>query len=334
MRRIIAYVSCSESREIQVFSIDPQCGMPELIQRTGTPGLALPLKVRQDRRILYAGTRSENRLLALRIEPESGLLELAGSIPAPGGPTYVATDHAVRVLFCASYRDNLLAVFPLDAGGVPQVASQIETGLDKAHCAQMDATNRWLLVPTLGADAIRSYRLQDGQHLIPADPQVTPVRTGSGPRHLVFSPDNRHVHCLNELDGSVDTFDFDPASGRLAMKQSISLLPPGFSDAAWAAELRAAPDGRFLYATERRSSTLTFFAVDRESGNLTLLGHTPTETQPRGMAVTACGCWLLAAGELSDHMAVYALDPETGWPSLCHRVPTGRAPICIETATL
>ena len=334
MTQTVVYVSCAESRDIHVFSLDTQSGEVQLHQRVATPGKAQPMKVSPDRRVLYVGTKSENELLAFGIHPDSGELALMGRVPAPGSATYVACDHTMRVAFSASYGDNNLGVFPLDAQGAPHEASQIETELPRAHCAQMDASNRWLLVPMLGIDAIGCYRLGDDLRLAPNDPAQTRVRSGSGPRHLVFSADNRHVHCLNELDGSVDLFDFDPAVGVLTLKQSISMLPHGFTDKPWAAELRATPDGRFLYATERRSSTLAVFAVDGASGELSLFGHYPTEEQPRGMDIDPSGRWLIAAGQRSGHLTVYSINPDTGCPAVRYRHATGLDPICVEVVAL
>ena len=90
---------------------------------------------------------------------------------------------------------------------------------------QSIAGNRWLLTPALGEDVIRIYRI--GETGLTAHTTVS-VRAGSGPRHPVFSPNGRHVWCLNELDGTIDMFDFDADAGGLAMRQSVNMLPPGF----------------------------------------------------------------------------------------------------------
>ncbi len=334
MTQAIVYVSCAESREIDVFALDTNSGEVRLRQRLATSGAPSPLKLSPDGRRLYAGLRAENAILALGIDSGSGELAPLGSAPAPAGPTYVACDQAMRFVFSASYGDNSLAVFPLDARGAPLAASQVETDLPRCHAALTDASNRWLLVPMLGADAIRSYRLGDDGRLTANAPAMTPVRQGSGPRHLVFSPDNRHVHCLNELDGSIDVFAFDAGAGSLALKQSISMLPHGFTGKPWAAELRVTPDGRFLYATERTASVIAVFAVDLPSGQLSLFGHYPTETQPRGMGIDPSGRWLVAAGELSGRLTVYSLNPSTGLPTAGHSHVTGDNPVCVEILSL
>lgn len=334
MTQTVVYVSCAESREIHVFSLDPHSGEVRLRQRLTMANAPLPMKVGQDQRVLYVGTRTENALLAFTIDAGSGELALLGDAPAATGPTYVSCDRAMRVAFSASYGGNCLSVFPLDAHCAPLPASQTEMDLPHVHAALMDASNRWLLVPLLAADALRIYRLQDNGRITANDPAMIKVRPGSGPRHLVFSPDNRHVHCLNELDGSIDLFDFDALAGTLTLKQSQSVLPPGFTGKAWAAELRVTPNGRFLYATDRTASVIAAFAVDLHSGRLALIDHYPTESQPRGMGIDPSGLWLIAAGQLSHRLTVYAIDPASGQLSARQSHPTGRDPICVEFAAL
>ena len=124
----------------------------------------------------------------------------------------------------------------------------------------------------------------------------------------------RFVYLLNELDAAIDVLAFDGARGTLAPLQTIGSLPPGFSGAPWAADLHLTPDGRFLYSSERRSDTLAAFRVDPADGRLTLVGHFPTEAQPRGFGITPDGRFLVAAGQRSDR-AVRA----------CHRSRQRRA---------
>lgn len=334
MTRTFVYVSCAGSREIDAFSLDTATGEAVLRQRLPTAGSPSPLRVSADGRILLAGLRSDNALLSCAIDPASGELTSLGSVSGPGGPAYVSCDRDRKTAFIASYGDNLLAVFPLEPSGRPLPSTQVESALPCAHAALTDATNHWLLVPTLGADAIRVYRLKEDGHIAANVPPLTMVRPGSGPRHLVFSPDNRHVHCLNELDGSIDAFAFDAVNGTLELTSSVSMMPHGFTGKPWAAELRVTPDGEFLYATDRRSSTLAVFSVDSQNGQLALFGHYPTEAQPRGMAVDPSGRWLAVAGQLSHHLTVYEIDPETGCPRQRFRHATGEDPICVEIVAL
>jgi len=334
MTQTVVYVSCAESREIQVFSLATDSGELRLRQSLATDGVPQPLRLSPHRRVLYAGMGFANALLALAIDPDSGELSVLGSAAAPEKPTYVSCDPEMRVAFSASYGGNTLSVFPLDAQGAPLPVSQHETALPHAHAALTDAGGGWLLVPVLAADTIRVYRLNNDESITPNVPAMVRTRSGSGPRHLVFSPDDARVYCLNELDSTIDRFDFDANAGTLTLRQSISILPPGFTGKPWSAELRATPDGRFLYASERTASVIAAFATDLQSGAMTLIDHYPTETQPRGMGIDPSGRWLVAAGQLSNQLTVYALDPATGRLAARQRYATGRDPICVEIASL
>jgi 6-phosphogluconolactonase len=94
--------------------------------------------------------------------------------------------------------------------------------------------------------------------------------------------------------------------------KSGSMLPPGFKGRPWAADLHLTPDGRFLYTSERTSSTLVGWKVDAASGELSLVGHTATEQGPRGFQIDPSGNWLLAAGQVSNGLSSYRINRSTG----------------------
>jgi 6-phosphogluconolactonase len=106
----------------------------------------------------------------------------------------------------------------------------------------------------------------------------------------------------------------DCARGTLASTGCVvSLLPANFAGGApWAADLHCTPDGRFLYASERRSSTLSSFAIDAQSGALAPLGRIPTEAEPRGFALAPDGRHLVAVGQASHRLSLYAIDAASG----------------------
>ena len=100
--------------------------------------------------------------------------------------------------------------------------------------------------------------------------------------------------CWNELTGTVTTLALDQSTGLLSELDSVSVLPPetklvpgmprgavgtpGANQAPhntdndiWAADLHLTPSGRFLYASERTTSTIGAFRVDGASGKLIYL---------------------------------------------------------------
>jgi len=99
-------------------------------------------------------------------------------------------------------------------------------------------------------------------------------------------------------------------------------------------DIHITPDGRFLYASERTTSTLTAYKVDASSGKLTTIGSVPTEKQPRGFHIDPAGRYLAAVGELSDSMTVYAIDQSSGALGKLKSYPTGKKPNWVEFLSL
>ena len=95
--------------------------------------------------------------------------------------------------------------------------------------------------------------------------------------------------CLNETDATLGAYAVDPATGTLAELQTVPTLPPDFAGKPSAADLHVTPDGRFIYASERTTSTIKGFRLDPERGTFSRCGRWPTETTPRGFAIDPRG---------------------------------------------
>ena len=80
------------------------------------------------------------------------------------------------------------------------------------------------------------------------------------------------VYLLNELEASVYVFAYDSKTGTLKELQVVGALPEKKPEKIWAADLHLTPDGKFLYATERGTSTIAGFKVDPGEGTLTPIG--------------------------------------------------------------
>ncbi|XXX75614.1 beta-propeller fold lactonase family protein [Sorangium sp. So ce134] len=326
------YVSNADSREISVLRLDTADGSLAPVQTVAVEGQAGPLAVSPDRRFLYIALRTEPYAVqSFAIDAASGQLTPLSKAPLPDGMAHIVTDRSGRHLFGASYHGHKTSVSPIGGdGAVGEPAAVLPTGRH-AHGTLVDPSNRYVFVSTLGADAVVQWRFDAATgRLTPNEPPALPVRPQAGPRHLAFSPDGRFVYLLNELDASVDALAFDAARGTLSAVQSLSTLPEGFSGKPWAADLHLTPDGRFLYTSERTSSTLAGFSVDAQTGRLSLVSHTPTEQQPRGFRIDPSGRWLVAAGQLSHAARVHAIDGASGKLTSLTSYPVGRNPLWVE----
>jgi 6-phosphogluconolactonase len=332
----LVYVSNADSGDISVLRMDAASGELTPLRSASIGGTAGPLALSPDRRFLYVARRSEPlAVCAFAVDAQSGELSPLGEAALPGGMAYISTDRRGRYLLSASYGGHLLAVNPIAADGRPQPAQQVLPTEPNAHAVLTDPSNRFVLATCLGSDLVMQQRFdaQSGR-LSPNDPPAVQVRKGAGPRHLVFHPNARFVYLLNELDASIDVFAFDAERGLLAPLQTITALPAGMSGAPWAADIHITPDGRFVYASERRSSTLAAFRVDAATGHLSLIDHVPTEAQPRGFAIDPRGRFLLAVGQLSHRLSRYRIDADSGALTQLGALAVGRNPHWMEIIDL
>lgn len=318
---MIVYVASPDSREIHVFRLANERLVP--VQVVATPGQAQPMALSADRQHLYAGVRPENGILTYRIA-EDGLLQFLAQATIPGSPTYLSVrDDQV---FCASYSGNVFSASPI-VDGIARDAQSIFPHIARAHAALTDPSGAFVLVPSLGEDRIHIFR-RHAAALIPFGHGQ--ARAGAGPRHLVFHPCEPFVYCLNELDGHIDLWHFDAATGTLTLRATVNALPPDFAGKPWSADLHLSNDARFLYSCDRTASTIAVHRVATDGATLELVDHVETETQPRGFALTSDGQYLIAAGQLSNHVALYRIDAESGRPALLHRIEAGQGPMWVQ----
>jgi 6-phosphogluconolactonase len=348
------YVSNAEDGDIGMYTLQAD-GSLQPGQRFKAAKLVMPMAVSPDKRFLTAAVRSKPfQAYSYSIDKSSGILNLVGTGTLAESYPYIALDRSGRFLLGASYGANQVGVNPVGADGrVGEPLQVIPTGRN-AHSIRTDNTNRFVFVPHLGTDQVFQFLFDERSGRLSANtPPVLQLKQGTGPRHLIVSPDNRFVYLLNELTGMVTTLSLDPNAGTLKELDSVSVLPPdtklvpgvprgavgtpGANQAPrntdndiWASDLHLTPNGRLLYAAERTSSTLGAFRVDTASGKLTYLGSTPTEKQPRGFNIDPTGRFVIVSGEQSDMISSYAIDAETGALKPIGRYPTGKGANWVE----
>jgi 6-phosphogluconolactonase len=334
----MVYVSCAEPREIVRFAMDRDNGALQRIDATYVPGIdiasntSMPLAVSPDRRVLHAGLRQPPYpCVGFAIDPTDGGLSVIGGANLPHTVCYLTIDRGGKHLLAASYQGAMLASHALDARGVITAPpTQMVPTPPAAHSVIQDATGRFVYAASLGGDVVMRLRFDATTGRLD-DMRTAPMPQGAGPRHLRLSPDGRFLYALCELDATIGVFVVAPDTGLLERRQILRTQPEGF--AAKCADMHLTPDGGFLYASERLTSTLTACRIAAD-GMLSVIGQTATETFPRGFAIDPRGRFLLSVGQESHHLSVYRIDLATGRLDAVARYATARNPNWIEIVDL
>lgn len=334
------YVSNADSHEVSVLRLDCAAGELSLVETVAVGGVAMPMALGREGRVLYVGLRSQPfRVVSFAVDPASGRLTKLGESALADSMAYLSVDATGRWLFAASYGGHTISVNAIDAHGVVGAVAQLIATPPNAHAIRADASNRFVFVTHLGGDVLSSWRFDAAAGTLDANtPALVTTPAKSGPRHFTWDASGRHLYLLGELDASITLFDVDAERGTLHERQHqgqrTQALPAGFTGTPWAADLHLTPDGRHLYASERRSSTITAFRVDAASGELTTLDTVPTEATPRGFAIDPSGRFLVAAGQESNAVALYAIDAASGALAQRQRLAVGKNPNWVEICDL
>jgi 6-phosphogluconolactonase len=344
------YVSNAEDGDIGMYTMESDGalklgGRVEAGQRVG------PLSVSPDKRFLFAAVRAKPyTATTYAIDQKTGALKQLSQGPLAESVPYICVDKSGRYLLGASYSGNLVSVNPIGRDGKVGRPKQVIPTARNAHSIITDKTNRYVYVPHLGTDQIFQFRFDAKTGKLTANtPPVVQMKVGTGPRHLIVSGNNKFAYLLSEMTAVVTTLSLDQKTGLLSAVSEASALPPDsklkpgaprvpsgqgepprdVSNDIWASDLHLTPDGKFLYAAERTSSTLGALSVDAAAGTLTYVSSTPVEKQPRGFRIHPNGKYMVVSGELSDTISVFAIQA-TGGLKLLEKYPTGKGSNWVE----
>lgn len=337
------YVSNAGSKEIYVLAMNRTSGELSLIEKTPVPGTdkpspaSLPMALAPSKRFIYAQLRSPPYPVStFSIDTTSGRLTHIDAVPLVDQMAYINVDKTGKHLLGASYVGAKVVSYPIDAlYAVEEKPTQVIDTKPKAHCVFIDAGNKNVYVPVLGADHIMQFKFDAAKGtLTPNDPPVVAVKEGAGPRHFTIHPNGRWGYLITETTATIGTYAIDKDKGTLTEVAYVDTGDWNKKDSAFASDIHVTPDGKFLYGAVRTTSTLHGYKIDPEKGTLTAIGKWPTEKTPRGFNIDPRGKFLLSVGMDSNGMTVHGIDAASGQLKAVHQYPMGTQPNWVEIVDL
>lgn len=331
----IVFISAFASGEkgaIHAFQFDSKAGALKPLHRTTDIESPFFLAVSPNGKHLYAidadqfGGDENEFVAAFSIEGRTGKLKRLNRQSARGTAScYLDVDSTGKTVVVANYSTGDVAALPVLKDGslgearsyIRHEGSSIDPARQKApfaHSIEISPDNRFALAADLGADRIFIYQLAPERAGLTANRNQTSakVAAGSGPRHLTFHPNGKRVYVINELKNTVTFFNYEPGSGALQSRQTISTLPADFTGTSYCADLKITPDGRFLYGTNRGHDSIAIYRIETD-GVLSLVKIEPSLGKgPQNLLITPDGGWLLCANMPGNNIIVFRIDSKTG----------------------
>ncbi len=302
-----------------------------------------------------AGDNEAGTVSAFAVSSTDGTLKLLNTVSSGGkGPAHLSVHPSGRFVLVANYFGGSVAVLPVKPDGSLGAATDIKqdsgtvgpakatnappgsfafSGHDQphAHMIEADPSGRFVLHVDLGLDQILVWKFdaQNGK-LTPNDPPFVSLPPGDGPRHFAFHPNHRWMYSIQEEGSTVVLFDYDPEKGRLASRQTISSLPPGFAGSNFCSEIMVSADGRFVYAGNRLHDSIALFAVGKD-GTLTFVADEWTRgNYPRSFNFDPSGKFLYCCNQRADNIAAFRVDQQSGTLAFTgHYTPVGNPSIIV-----
>ncbi|WP_460796045.1 lactonase family protein [Microbacterium sp. GXF0217] len=288
-----------------------------------------------ERDLVFAAVKGEPAgILTLSLDRASGRLTPLSRRDLPaGGMNYLALARGGTLLLGAAYAGGYGISCPIEDGAVGEPVSTIE--YPNLHSVIASDDSRFAYLVSLGADLVAQYAIDDDGRLVALDPGTVAAPAGSGPRHLVMNAAQDAVYILTEFSGEVLHYRRDTTAGTLALHGATTAhdmsrglghsrfgADPREHHYIWGADLHLDASGQHLWCSERTESTLGAVRIDDDGSVTPPTRFTVTETQPRGFAVSADGAYLVAAGEASTTVSLYAIHDDD--LELLQQAETGR----------
>ena len=314
-------------KKLIVYALKPDDGSLTRCSSIDTQGKPGALCVSADNTFLYVAMKGANSIAAYAIS-DSGELSPAGESVVGSGPSFLSIDASGRFLASAYYSSGQVAVHAIDDDGKlsDDPVQMFETD-ERAHCIVFDRSGKFAFVPHTRPNSIFQFHFDGATgKLNPSDPPKLVRDSDTGPRHLWFHPGNRFAYGSDEQGNSITAYRFDEQTGRLTTMQTLSSLPrEGFDGRNSTSDIEVHPSGRFVYIANRGHDTIAGYSIEPDTGRMSLVGRTPTESVTRSFNLASDGRHLIAAGQKSGKLAVFRVGDD-GSLKRIHTVTAGKNP--------
>lgn len=305
--------------------------------RTLTPVKVLQMKSpswvvkSKDGRFAYT-TNEENEGAVTALSVQNGKVEVLNTVNSHGGhPTHASISLDGKFLFVSNYSAfdkgrGGVAVLPIlpnghlgemvqnivFAEGSGHVKGRQDSG--HAHSTTFSPDGKYLYASDLGNDKVYAFRYNPSkpQPLEADKSRDVSFKHGSGPRHMVFSPNGKQAYITAEMRSEIVTFNVQ--DGHLKKVAELKLVhedkTPEFKSASG---IILSPNGKYVIAANRGADNKLLVFKIQQNG---LLGqqqvYKANGIEPRAFSFDESGKYLYVTNVYSNNISLFRFDTKNG----------------------
>ncbi|MFL9560023.1 lactonase family protein [Acinetobacter baumannii] len=285
----------------------------------------------KDGRFAYT-TNEENEGAVTALSVQNGKVEVLNTVNSHGGhPTHASISLDGKFLFVSNYSAfdkgrGGVAVLPIlpnghlgemvqnivFAEGSGHVKGRQDSG--HAHSTTFSPDGKYLYASDLGNDKVYAFRYNPSkpQPLEADKSRDASFKHGSGPRHMVFSPNGKQAYITAEMRSEIVTFNVQ--DGHLKKVAELKLVhedkTPEFKSASG---IILSPNGKYVIAANRGADNKLLVFKIQQNG---LLGqpqvYKANGIEPRAFSFDESGKYLYVTNVYSNNISLFRFDTKNG----------------------
>ena len=305
------YTSNSDSKGVYVYDFDEQSNETKYLK---TIPMSNPSFLARKGDILYAVNEDEKGMVTVYNLAEDRVMSQASS----GGahPCHISLSPKDPIAIVSNYSSGTLSLFSLqEDGGINKMEDHLQfngSSVDKArqnqshiHSAFFSKDGSQVFVSDLGADLIYVFSIENtnGSYRFKKLQEIK-TKLGGGPRHLVFSKDEKHFYSVLEITGEIEVFS--RIGDKWNSKQIIPMYPGDFQGEQGGADVKIAENGKNLYATNRGTANLVYKYKINHDGLLNLESFSSVlGDSPRNVNISPSGNFIFVSNQISGNITIF-----------------------------
>lgn len=331
-----------ESKGIYSIQLNTQARQLESLKHEASVGHPTFLDGSEDMTLMFAVSKTSDGkggLASFVLDDDGGYVKKDELLEDGAPPCYVAFDAKKNLVYTANYHKGEVAVYKTDAEGkltlldtATHSGKSVHENQDAPHAHYFDLTpdRQYLVACDLGTDKVYTYQLNDDDKL--EEKAAVEMPPGTGPRHLVFHPNERYAYVFGELSSDMLVFEYDKDKGVFSHLQTLSTIPDSHTEFNGGAALRITSDGKHLYASNRGHDSIVHFAVQTD-GTLERVGFTATEGEiPRDFNLTPNEQFMIVGHQDSDNLTLFERNSADGTLTLLQKDVYAPEVVCVQFA--
>ncbi len=309
-----------QSKGIYCFELDSEAKKLQAVQAVASVGSPTYLTISEDDRYLFSvgqdGELGGMRAYAINAETHT-LNQINEQLLEGRAPCHVSIRDGKLVT--GNYHKGEVGLYSVNKDGSLELGQFVKhegngpherQEKSHVHFAGFTPDGNYVVVCDLGTDELVTYRIEAGE-LIRHD--TLSIKPGSGPRHIVFHPNEKTAYLLTELSSEVIVLAYHADDGSFTEKQTIKAKPEGFTDTNDASAISISSDGKFLYTGNRGHNSIAVFQVEGETDFLTLIEFTATGGDwPRDFVLDPTESFIVASNQHSGNLVLFERNKVTG----------------------